>query len=140
MPRGASVAGYAYTVDDIPIHIIDTGTAAQEWMTDHVGGFARELVSATYVQGSTAGAGAAASRPVRVIKGASTVMASVSLLLASTNAGEGVLTALTMATALTDRRLGDADTLTIDVAASGTQFTTGPAGFLRLVWKSRPQQ
>ncbi len=138
MPKSA-MHGFTRVVESWPI-VIGTGTSAADiGVTDFAAGFRRQL-EAVYFWSSGDGAGSSASRPVRVIKNAATVAASHTLVLAETDtATKGTFTAFALSTTLSDYQFYDSDTLSIDVTAAGTQFST-LTGRIVLVWKVRPQQ
>ena len=135
MPRNGPF-GWIRTVENLRITVA-SGTSAEEYLTDLVPGFQRILVAAYFISDGS-GAGASASRLIRIVKGASTVAASRTLVLANTQT-IGLASAFTLSTTASDYQFYDADTLTIDVTAAGTQFTT-LTGTIKMVWKQKPQQ
>ena len=135
MPRNGPF-GWIRTIENYPI-VVASGTSAEEYLTDLVPGFQRILVAAYFISDGS-GAGASASRLIRIVKGASTVAASRTLVLANTQT-IGLASAFTLSTTASDYQFYDADTLTIDVTAAGTQFTT-LTGTIKMVWKQKPQQ
>lgn len=114
---------------------VATGTSAEEYVTDLTLGYTRiyEKVRAIV---EVVGTGASASRTFRVIKGASTVVATKTIVLADTTT-KG--TVIDIPINLADALFTDTDLLTVDVAAGGTSFTTLTLQF-ELLSRSRPQQ
>lgn len=112
----------------IPIQLASMTTAAADLMTNYVPGYAFELLSLEFVT-TTIGAGAAASQVLNLEIGSTNVTGGVlTILLADTD----TLGEKKAATAITAANVGTAaDTLSIEVAASGTVFTAG-AGYLLL--------
>jgi hypothetical protein len=112
----------------IPLTRASMTTAAADLMTAYVPGYAFELLSLEFVT-TTIGAGASASQVINLEIGTTNVTGGVlTLLLADTD----TLGKKTAATAITAANVGTAaDTLSIEVAASGTVFTAGD-GFLLL--------
>lgn len=134
MPRETSGAGFIRS--QLAVYIpIPAGTTVAEIVTDWIGafGFTIESVKA-YV--AVAGAGVGATRTLRVLKGASTVVATGTVTLAST-ATLGAENALTVTAA--DAVFLDADTLTVDFAAGGTAFTGGALNLV-ITFRQRTQQ
>lgn len=112
----------------LPIQLASMTTAAADLITNYVPGYAFELLSLEFVT-TTIGAGASASQVLNLEIGTTNVTGGVlTLLLADTDTlGEKVA-----ATAITAANVGTAaDTLSVEVAASGTVFTAG-AGILLL--------
>ena len=110
-------------------------TAAVEVVTDWAPGFEFTIES---VKAYTAvvGTGTSASKTFRVLKGASTVVATRTLILAETDTlGEEVVLTVTAANAT----FGDADVLTVDFAAGGTAFTAGAVNLV-IVYRQSPQR
>lgn len=119
MPRKAP---YGVTRHQLPVYVpLPAGTTAAEIVTDWVGGFTYTLESAkAYV--AVAGAGAGATRTFRVLKGASTVVATG----AATEAGTATLGAeIVLTVTAANATFSDTDTLTVDFDAGGTAFTAG---------------
>ena len=114
---------------------IPAGTTAAEIVTDWVGGFEYTVESVkAYV--AVAGAGAAATRTLRVLKGASTVVASVAVALADTQTlGAEKVVPVTAANAT----LRDTDPLTVDFASGGTAFTAGQLNLV-ITYRQHPQR
>ena len=135
MPRQGH-NGWIRTIENLRI-VVASGTSAEEYLTDITPGFQRELVAAYFVSNGD-GAGASASRLIRIVKGASTVAASRTLVLADTQT-KGLVSAFTLSTTPSDYQFFDASTVSIDVTAAGTQFTT-LTGTIKMVWKQKPQQ
>lgn len=133
MPR---YAGYGAIRGAFQFYLpLPAGTGAAEPVTDYVAGFQYVIEKVTFVT-QVAGTGASASRTFRVIKGASTVVATVTLALADT-ATVGALKAFTVTSANAD--FSDTDTLTVDFASGGTAFTAG-AGVLLVQYRQQPQR
>ncbi len=112
----------------IPIQLAAMTTSAADLITNYVPGYAFELLSAEFVT-TTIGAGASASQVLNFEIGTTNVTGGVlTLLLADTN----TLGKKTAATAITAANAGTAaDTISLEVAATGTVFTAG-AGVLLL--------
>lgn len=128
MPREAP---YGFQRHQLPVYVpIPGGTGAAEIVTDYTPGhgITVEKVEAFV---AVAGTGAGATRTLRVLKGASTVVATGTVTLAGT-ATLGAKIALTVTPA--DATFDDDDTLTVDFASGGTAFT---AGALNLIIQSR---
>lgn len=121
MPRFAAHSGWLRTFISIRINVAP-GTSAEEFLTDFTPGCEMVLESCRFVA-SGDGAGAGATRTLRVIKGTATVAATGTVALASTTT-KGAITALTPASDLIDRTFRDGDLITVDLASGGTQFTT----------------
>lgn len=115
--------------------LLPAGTGAVELITDWAAGFAYTIESVKgYVV--VAGTGTSASRTFRVLKGASTVVATATLILADT-ATVGAEKALTVTAA--NAKYGDTDTLTVDFASGGTAFTAGALA-MTIVYRQSPQR
>jgi len=134
MPRETSGAGFIRGQQNVYIPL-PAGTGAAEIVTDWVGGFGFTIESVkAYV--AIVGAGAGASRTLRVLKGASTVVATGTVTLTSTDTlGEENVLAVTAADAV----FLDADTLTVDFASGGTAFTGGALNLV-INYRQRTQQ
>jgi hypothetical protein len=115
---------------------IPAGTGAVEVVTDWSPGFAFTIESVkAYV--ATAGVGAGASRVFRVLKGASTVVATRTMVLANTDTvGKEVAFTVTAANA----SYGDADVLTVDFPAAGAVAYTAGAVNLTITYRVAPQK
>lgn len=134
MPRETAGAGFIRTQVNFR-YPLPTGTGAHEIVTDAVlgHGFTVEKVEAFV---TVAGTGAGATRTMRLIKGASTVVASATVTLAGTaTVGAKVAFTVTEANAV----FLDGDTLTVDVASGGTAFTAGELQLIATL-RQRPQQ
>lgn len=119
MPRKAPYGVQRHTLNFY--HAIPAGTGAVEIVTDWVAGFSYVIESVkAYV--AVAGTGTSASRTYRVLKGASTVAATRTLVLADT-ATVGAEVAFTVTPA--NAEFSDTDKLTVDFASGGTAFTAG---------------
>lgn len=127
MPREASRNGYIRTTLGIYVPL-PAGTGAAEIVTDNVPGFGCKLIKVE-ATAAIVYAGAGASRSFRVLKGASTVAASRTLVLAD-GATLGQRVTLALAATPSDRTWDDDDTLTVDFAAGGTAFTGGALNLL----------
>jgi hypothetical protein len=107
--------------------LVSLTTAAADLMTAYTPGYAFELLSLEWVT-TTLGTGASASQVINLEIGTTNVTGGVlTLLLADTD----TLGKKTAATAITAANTGTAaDTISIEVAASGTVFTAGAGYFL----------
>lgn len=121
MPRETSGSGWIRTLFNIYIPL-PTGTGAVEPVTDITFGY-RFIVEKAWAVAQVAYTGASASRTFRIIKGASTVAATRTLVLAD-GATVGQAVAFT-ASAQPDCIFEDTDTFTVDFASGGTAFTAG---------------
>lgn len=133
MPRKAI---YGVLRGHLPIYVpLPAGTGAAEIVTDLEPG-AELTVETVKAYVAIAGAGAGATRTIRVLKGASTVVATGTVTLAGTAT---LGTELNLTVTAADARFTDADVLTVDFAAGGTAFT---AGALNLVigYRQHPQR
>lgn len=112
----------------IPIQLASMTTSAADLVTNYTPGYAFELLSLEFVT-TTLGTGASASQVLNLEIGTTNVTGGVlTLLLADTD----TLGKKTAATAITAANVGTAaDTISLEVAASGTVFTAG-AGILLL--------
>jgi len=115
---------------------IPSGTSAVEWVTDWTPGYGFTIESVKgYI--TTAGAGAGATRVIQVLKGASTVVATVTLLLANaTPTGKEIVFTVTPANAT----FLDTDVLTVDSIAAGAVSFTAGAFNLAIVYRQNPQR
>ena len=104
-------------------------------VTDLAPGFRYFIEKVTAVV-QVAGTGTSASRTYRVLKGASTVVATRTLALADT-ATVGALIPFTVTAA--NAEYNDSDVLTVDFASGGTAFTAG-ALMLVIQYRARAQQ
>lgn len=133
MPRQA-----IYGVQRVPLNHyvpIPTGTGAVENVTDWTPGFGFTVESVKAVV-AVAGTGAGATRTFRVVKGASTVVASGTVTLAGTaTVGAVIDIPVTAANAV----FSDTDTLTIDWASGGTAFTAGALNVIAVL-RQHPQR
>lgn len=133
MPRETAGAGYIRTPLNLRIPI-PTGTGAVELVTDAVLGY-KYSVEKVEAFVTVAGTGAGASRTLRLLKGASTVVATATVTLAGTDT-VGKKVAFTV----TDgNELLDTDTLTVDFASGGTAFTAGELNLVATL-RQRMQQ
>lgn len=134
MPRETSPADHRLFPNDpgwvrqqlvIPV-TLPAGTGAFEAITDHQPGYKRVIESvAAFV--AVAGVGAGATRTLRVVKNAATVVASATITLAGT-ATPGTLIDLPVTAA--DAEFLDGDTFTVDMPAGGTAFTAGAVNLI----------
>jgi hypothetical protein len=109
-----------------PIQLAAMTTAAADLMTNYVPGFAFEVLAVEFVT-TTIGAGAGATMALNLEIGTTNLTGGV---VTVTLAGTDTLGEKTAGTAITAANIGTAaDTLSIEVAASGTIFTAG-AGVL----------
>lgn len=136
MPRDASRSGFVRSSFGIYIPI-PTGTGAVENITDLVRGFRFWIEKVTAIV-AVAGTGSGATRTLRVLKGASTVVATGTVTLAAT-ATVGAKVALTVTDDNKTNMFDNTDVLTVDWASGGTAFTAG-ALYLDIVERSHPQQ
>ena len=111
----------------IPAQLAAFTTAAADLITNYVPGFAFKLLGIEFVT-TTLGTGTSASMVFNAEIGTTNVTGGVlTLLLADTD----TLGKKTAATAITGANTGSAtDTLSLEVAASGTVFTAGAGYFL----------
>lgn len=115
---------------------IASGTDAEEYLTDLAPGF-KFIVEKVYAVVKVAGTGSGATRLFRVLKGASTVVASKTIVLADM-ATKGAIIELTLVQAVS--AFGDADTLSVDtVATDAVSFTAGTLEFF-IKYRTRAQQ
>ena len=106
----------------LPIQLAAMSTSAADLMTNYVPGYAFELLSAEFIT-TNPGVGASASQVLNIEIGSTNVTGGV---LTLTEASTSALGEKTAATAITAANTGTAsDTLSIEVAASGTVFTAG---------------
>jgi len=134
MPRSAP---YGFTRGSLSLYFpLPTGTGAVEIATDLVRGFQYSIEKVEFIT-QVAGTGASASRTFRVLKGASTVAATRTLVLADTTpVGKSVAFTVTGGA---DSYFDDTDTLTVDFASGGTAFTAG-AGVINITYRQRNQR
>lgn len=117
---------------------VASGTNAQEYVTDHVAGFkfvVTKVTSIVQVIGSTS----SATRLFRLIKGASTVVASKTIALADVGT-MGLKIDWTLSTTSGDLTFEDADTLTIDSPAAGSSSYGSLTLGVMVQGRQRPQQ
>jgi len=134
MPREVSGAGWIRNQLNIYVPL-PAGTGAAEIVTDFIPGF-HTFIEKVRAYVAIAGTGAGATRTLRVLKGASTVVASATVTLASTDTlGEEQVFTLTDA----DKEFVDASTLTVDFAAGGTAFTARALNLI-VQYRQRMQQ
>lgn len=138
MPREAGGPGAWIRTTEQHVIKIPGGTSAAEFVTDLVPGFVRYLEAAFFTT-TVVSTGSGATRALRVLKGAATVVASGTITLAGTS-DLGEQTALTVTDDDSTNRFEDADTVTIDSPAAGATAFTAGEGMLTLVWRTRPQQ
>jgi hypothetical protein len=132
MPREANSPGWVRGFLNV-YHAIPTGTGAVEIVTDLNPGFKYIIEKVTAVV-AVAGTGTSASRTYRVLKGASTVVATRTLALADT-ATVGAQIPFTV----NENEMMDADVLTVDFASGGTAFTAGALNLI-IQYRTRAQQ
>jgi hypothetical protein len=136
MPREGR---WGWTRTGFGIYIpLPSGTGAVEVVTDAVLGYITflEKVFATV---AVAGTGSGASRVVNVLKGASTVMATHTLVLAEVGT-VGAVVPFTVTDDGGTNMLEDADTLTVEFPTAGAVAFTAGAINLYLGFRTRPQQ
>ncbi len=114
-------------------------TGAQEWLTDAVPGFGFE-VEKVYAVVKVASTGSSETRLFRVLKGASTVVASKTIAHADAQT-IGAVIDLTMTSTAGDNVFdADTNTLTVDSpAADSVSFTAGELE-IHIVYMQEPQQ
>ena len=134
MPRETAGAGYLRGFITVQAAVAG-GASAQEWLTDYVPGFGLVIESVKAVV-KVAGTGSGATRLFRVVKGASTVVASATIALADTTA---VGLVIDLPVTVLNAPFRDDDTLTVDVTAAGTEFTALTLDFI-IRYRTRPQQ
>lgn len=124
MPR---LAPYGFQRSQTNIYVpLPAGTSAAEIVTDYTPGFGL-VVEKVEAFVAIVGTGTSASRTFRVLKGASTVVATATLVLADTDT-LGKRKAFTVTAA--DAEFDDDDTLTVDFASGGTAFTAGAVNLI----------
>jgi hypothetical protein len=112
----------------IPIQLAAMTTSAADLMTNYTPGYAFELLSAEFVT-TTIGAGSGASQVLNFEIGTTNVTGGA---ITITLSGTDTLGKKTAGTSITAANTGTAsDTISLEVAASGTVFTGG-AGFVLL--------
>lgn len=102
---------------------IPAGTGAVEFLTDWTSDHMFEVEKVAFSV-AVAGTGAGATRTFRLLKGASTVVATGTIDLAGT-ATVGVIIPLTVTDDGKTNHFEPGDVLTLDVASGGTAFTAG---------------
>ena len=124
MPRGVAIGGVRVEKN---LYIPLTHTGAVEFVTDWTPGYGFTIESVTgYVAIASTSSGSG-SRTCRVLKGASTVVATSTITSDGTDTvGEAITFTVTDANAT----FKDTDKLTVDFATGGTDFT---AGYMNLV-------
>ena len=134
MPREAAGAGWIRSQFNIYVPL-PAGTGAAEIVTDFIPGY-HLFIEKVRAYVAVVGAGAGATRTLRLLKGASTVVASATVTLASTDTlGEEQVLTITDAA----KEYVDADTLTVDFPAGGTAFTGGALNLI-VQYRARMQQ
>jgi hypothetical protein len=133
--RVASPAGWIRTPFGIYIPL-PAGTGAEELVTDLDLDIMFEVEAAIFST-AIAGVGSSATRTLRVLKGAATVVATGAITEAGTS-DLGEQTALTVTDDGETNHYEPGDLLTVDFASGGTAFTAG-AGNLALLLRTRPQ-
>lgn len=134
MPR---FAPYGWVRGKFNLYIpIPAGAGAVELVTDFTPGY-QGVIEKVEAFVAIVGAGAGATRLFRVVKGASTVMASKTIALADTDT-LGERNAFTVVAA--DAGFSDTDTLTVDTPATGAVAYTAGALNLIIQYRQRPQR
>ncbi len=123
-------AGAGQFTISIPLALASMTTAAADLMTNWVPGFAGKLVKLEFVT-TTLGTGASASQVINLEIGSTNVTGGVLTLLLADTTPLGKVTAATAITALNE--FTATDTISIEVAASGTVFTAGAGALLLTV-------
>jgi hypothetical protein len=115
---------------------IPAGTGAVEAITDWVAGY-RYTIESVKASWQIAAVGAGASRVFRVVKGASTVVATATILLAD---GDTVGKEKVFTVTAADASFGDTDKLTVDFPTAGAVAFTAGAVNLTIVYRQSPQR
>jgi hypothetical protein len=134
--RVATPAGWTRTAVGIYIPI-PSGTSAVEWVTDLDLDVMFEVEAAIFST-AIAATGAGANRTLRVLKGASTVVATGTLTLAGMS-DVGEQTALTVTDDGETNRFEPGDLLSVDSPAAGAVSFTEGQGNLTLLLRTMPQ-
>lgn len=114
---------------------IPAGTGAVEFLTDWTPDFMFQVEKVeAFVE--VAGTGSGATRTFRLLKGASTVVATGTIALADT-ATVGAVKALTVTDDGATNHFEPGDVLTLDVTSGGTAFTAGSLNFI-VVLRTKP--
>ncbi len=124
MPRRVAIGGLRVEKN---LYIPLTHTGAVEFVTDWTPGYGFTVESVTAFTAIASTSGGSGTRTCRVLKGASTVVATADITLAGTDTVGKAVTFTVTAAAATFR---DTDLLTVDFATGGTDFT---AGYVNLV-------
>jgi len=124
----ALAAGVGVTTVAIPIQLASMTTSAADLITNYTPGYKFKVLSASFVT-TTLGTGSGASQVLNLEIGSTNITGGVvTVTLASTD----TLGEISAGTSVTAANTGSAtDTLSVEVAASGTVFTAG-AGVLLL--------
>lgn len=122
----AATAGI--TTVAIPIQLASMTTAAADLITNYTPGFKGKILSVSFAT-TTLGTGASASQVLNLEIGTTNLTGGVLTLLLADTDTLGKLTAATAVTAANS--FSASDTISVEVAASGTVFTAG-AGVLLL--------
>ena len=139
MPKESSPGFVRVPLITIPLAAAKIqGTSQIIYLEGFNPGFKCVVEKVTFTQ-TTALAGVGGSQTINVRKGASdgTVIATLALVVADTGLGETVEASVAAADEDT-AWLGDSDTISAEMAASGTAFTGGD-GFLTIWGRQRPQ-
>jgi len=119
MPRKVAIGGLRVEKN---LYLPLTHTGAVEFVTDWTPGYGLTIESVTGYTAIASTSGGSGSRTCRVLKGASTVVATATITLAGTDTvGEAITFTVTAANAT----FKDTDVLTVDFATGGTDFTAG---------------
>lgn len=123
------LAPAGYFTWNIPIQLASMTTAAADLITDFVPGFRGKIVSAQFFT-TTLGTGSGASQTLNFEIGSTNLTGGVTTLTLATTTPLGNRIAATAITG--NNTFAATDTISLEVAASGTVFTAG-AGILTVI-------
>ncbi len=132
--------GWTRSTLSIPFSIA-AGTSAEEAVTDYIPGYSGVVERVNIAASMVAATGAGASRDISLVRtrgGVDTTMATATVVLANLDT-KGEHVGLTLATSPADLEFVDDDTLSIMIAAGGTQFTAF-TGVMLIRNRQQPQQ
>lgn len=112
-----------------------TGTSARTFLAALAPGFTFVVEKVTY-NVNIAHTGSSASQTIRLLKNAATVVATKAIILADTGTIGAIID---MPVTAANAEYTDADTLTVDMTASGTAFTAGTA-LVYIQYRELPQK
>ncbi len=134
--------GYRREVLSFPF-IIPSGTSAFESLTDWLAGFTGTIEKASIAVTNVAGAGAGASRALRLVRtrgSTDTDFASTTLVLAEANT-LGATKDMTLSTTAANLDFVDDDKWSVmGDAAGAVTYTTPPQGVILVTVRAKPQQ